>query len=135
MDKKIIPRLVYFVIWGVILLGLSGAIPLVQNEFTTGNICPQIIGIPACYIILVCLILAIVSHSNLFKDHWKLYFLGILIALSIATFGSVSNLLGYIECPKTENGTPICYLSFLLFSSLFILKIIEKTGMKIMSVQ
>lgn len=130
MNKKIIAQIIYFAIWIVILIGLSGTIPLVQNEFTVGDICPKIATIPACYIILSCLILAIISHINVFKDNRKLYFLGVIPALSIATFGAVGNLLGYVECPKTEAGTPMCYLSFLLFFSLLILKIMEKMSMK-----
>ena len=130
MNKKNIQRLIYFAIWGIILIGLSGTIPLVQNEFTNGNICPKIMGFPACYVILTCLSLAIISHSNLIKDKRRLYYLGVIVALSIATFGSFGNLMGYVECPKTEGGTPMCYLSFLLFFSLLILKIIEKMTKK-----
>ena len=126
MNKNTIQQIIYFAIWIVILVGLSGTIPLVQNEFANGDICPKIIGIPACYIILTCLILAILSHLNLFKDKKRLYFLGVLTALSIATFGTVGNLLGYVECPKTDGGTPMCYLSFLIFFSLLVLKIVEK---------
>ena len=109
-------------IWGIILVGLSGTFPLVQSDFREGNICPKIMGIPACYIILSCLAFAIVSHTNLFKDKNRLYFIGVLTALSIATIGTIGNIFGYVECPKTMDGTPLCYLSFVLFSSLLITK-------------
>ncbi len=125
MSKKFIQQIFYIAIWIIILMGLSGTIPLAQNEFVTGNVCPKMVGIPACYIILSCLLFAIVSHSNLFKDKNRLYYLGVVIALAIATFGSVGNLLGYIECPKNDHGIPMCYLSFLLFFSLLIFKNIE----------
>lgn len=66
----------------------------------------------------------------MFKDKSRLYFLGIVTALSIAVLGSVGNLAGYVECPKTEGGTPMCYLSFLLFLSLLLLKGVEKMRKK-----
>lgn len=107
------------------MIGLYGTLPLVHHEFNNNNICPKIIGIPACYIILSCLLMAIVSHINLLKDKSTLFYLGVVTALSIAAFGSILDFLGYLECPKTNGGTPMCYLSFLLFLSLMILKIIE----------
>ena len=111
-------------IWVVLLFGLSGSMPLVSREFVEGNICPRILGTPACYIIFGCLLLALISHANFLKDKNKLYFTGVLVALSIATVGSIGNLLGYIECPKTDNGTPMCYLSFMLFFGLLLGKLL-----------
>ncbi len=125
MNKKSIHWLIYLSIWIAALIGLSGTLPLLKNELINGNICPRILSVPACYIIFSSIILIIISHSQLFSDRNRLYYLGVFVALSIATFGSVGNLLGYVECPQTEGGIPMCYLSFLLFFSLLSLKLIE----------
>ncbi len=130
MNTKLIQQLLNVSIWIIILTGLNGTIPLVRSEFVEGNICPRIIGIPACYIILSCLLFMCISQVKVFQDRNKLYFLGVMIALLIATIGSLGNLLGYIECPKTDQGTPMCYLSFLLFFSLLILKVIYLKRMR-----
>jgi hypothetical protein len=124
MNNNLVQRILYILVWSIILIGLSGTIPLVSKEYLNGNVCPKIIGIPACYIILSCLVLAIISHSKIIRDKNRLYFIGVVLALSIATFGSVGNILEYVECPKTEGGIPMCYLSFLIFFGLFLSKII-----------
>jgi len=131
--SKISQTILSIAIIVVILVGLSGTIPLVQKDFTLGDICPKILGIPACYIILTCLIFAAVSHANFFKDKHRLYFVGVLTALSIAAFGTIGNMLGYLECPKSDSGIPMCYMSFALFFSLLVLKFIHIRSLRILS--
>ena len=118
-------KIITILIWGLALFGLYGTFGLVSREFAKGNICPKIIGIPACYIILLSFIMVLVSHSNLLKDsHW-LYIIGAGVAWSIAATGTVGQLRGVIECPKTAGGTPMCYLSLAFFSTLLLLKLAE----------
>ena len=53
MKANIINALIYI----VFAIGLLGAGDLVLNEIRESNICPKILGIPACYIILTCFVL------------------------------------------------------------------------------
>ena len=121
MLKKALRGIITF----LFLVGISGASSLVYDEFMIGHICPKILGIPACYIIMLCLIIPLGVHL-LTPKKMGYYFLGVGIALSIASYGSIMQILGIVECPKTSNGTPMCFLSFLIFISLFLLKVTER---------
>lgn len=116
-------------ITALLLIGITGVGSLVFNEFTNHNVCPKLAGIPACYIIMVCFILALVSQ--LFKLNAKLFFLSAGIPFVIAMIGSGMQFLEKVECPKTDFGMPMCYISFLLFAAIISLKIITlKTSNK-----
>lgn len=118
--------LIYWILIAILtVIGLLGVIPLVRSQLAYGDICPTIISIPACYIILGCLIFIIFHLFRLAKWGRRLFWIGTLIALAIATFGSISNMTGYAECPKTEGGTPMCYISFLLFLGITVLGFFE----------
>jgi hypothetical protein len=80
-------------------------------------------GMPACYIILACFTLIIVSSLNIVKDKNILYWLGAVPALAIASYGSLGVLFGFAACPRTSSGIPMCFLSFGFFGSLALLKI------------
>lgn len=97
---------------------------LIPNPITGNYGYPM--GIPACYIILSCLILGVVSHSSNIDRKNIIYYIGLGIALLIATIGTLGNVIGILECPKTETGMPMCYLSFIMFLSLLILKQVTK---------
>jgi len=117
MSKKII----YYSILVILIIGLFGAGGLVIEEFKTGKGCPKIMQIPMCLVILICFIIPLIVH--LLRKINVLYFLFTGFAGSIALFASVMQFLEKAECPKTVSGTPMCYYSLLLFSSLIILKI------------
>ena len=104
----------------VFAIGILGAGDLVYSEFKLHNICPKLIGIPACYIILACFIIPLIVH--LFKGKNYIYFAFTGLAFIIALTASVMEITGLGECPKTAGGTPMCYYSLLLFSSLIDIK-------------
>ncbi len=109
-------------IWIIALFGLNGAFGLSRKEFIEGNICPKILGIPACYIIFICLLFIFISETGFLKDNSKLFFIGGGLAWLIAAVGTAGQVLGWLECPKTAGGFPMCYLSFAMFSALLLLK-------------
>ena len=111
----------YYVIVVILIIGLFGAGGLVVEEFKTGEGCPKIMHIPMCLVVLICFIIPLIAH--LFKKWNVLYFLFTALAGSIALVASIMQFTGNAECPKTTSGTPMCYYSLLLFSSLIILKI------------
>ncbi|SFW60618.1 hypothetical protein [Cellulophaga fucicola] len=110
----------FWVINMLFLIGLFGAGSLVITEFTTGDGCPKFGAVPACLIILICFILPFISH--LFKKWNLIYFLFTGIAALIALVASVMQFISNAECPKTDLGIPMCYISLLIFTALIILK-------------
>ncbi|WP_339840890.1 hypothetical protein [uncultured Maribacter sp.] len=113
-------KLINLLITLVFSFGIYGAGGLVYDEYILQQVCPQILGIPACYIIMACLIIPLIAH--IFNLSNKIYFTGTGIALTIATYGTISQLIGITDCPKTSNGIPMCYISFLIFLTLVVLK-------------
>ena len=112
-----------YVLHVILLFGIYGPGSLAYKQFSLGNICPKILGIPACYIILTCFVISFFIH--LFGQYHKVYFAMTGLAWMIATFASVMQLMGIIECPKTSGGTPMCFISFVIFTTLIVLKAIE----------
>lgn len=105
---------------GFAIFGTSG---LVIEEWNNGGICPKIIGIPACYIVLLCFIGGLLAH--LVNINWanKLFFASIGIVTLIAISGTVGELTGLTKCPKTAGGTPMCFISLGICLSLLFSKI------------
>ncbi|MGJ8744882.1 hypothetical protein [Polaribacter sp.] len=105
----------------LLLIGVWGTLGLVWNEIQTGNGCPKIWIIPACVIVFFCFLIPLIAH--IFNKWNRLYFVFTGLALTIAIVASFMQFTGNGECPKLDNGTPMCYLSFLIFSTLIGLKI------------
>lgn len=116
--------ILHLIITLLLLIGLWGAGGQVLEEIETGNGCPKIWIIPACIIILLCFLIPLVVHF--LKRYNKIYFFFTGLAISIAIIASVMQFTGNGECPKLDNGTPMCYLSFIIFSTLIALKSIEQ---------
>ncbi|MCC1483161.1 hypothetical protein [Winogradskyella immobilis] len=112
---------IYYTILVILLIGLYGAGGLVVEEFKTGEGCPKIMQIPMCLVVLICFAVPFIAH--LLKKWNIVYFLFTALAGAIALVASIMQFSGNAECPKTDSGTPMCYYSLLLFSSLIILKI------------
>ena len=114
-------NILYYSILIILIFGLYGAGELVIEEFNTGEGCPKIMHVPMCLVVLVCFIISFIAH--LLKKWNTLYFLFTGFAGSIALVASIMQFTGNTECPKTTTGTPMCYYSLLIFSSLIILKL------------
>ncbi|WP_405247772.1 hypothetical protein [Cellulophaga sp. Asnod2-G02] len=113
----------YSLILSLLIIGTIGVGGLVLEEVQTGNGCPKIGMVPACIIVLFCFLVPLVAHL---KKKWNvLYFFFTGLAFVIAIIASVMQYLGHSECPKTDGGIPMCYLSFAIFSLLITLKIIQ----------
>ena len=116
-------KTLYWVISLLFVIGIFGAGGLVLTEIRTGDGCPKLGVVPACVIILVCFILPFISH--ILKKWNLIYFLFTGLAAIIAIIASVLQFMGNAECPKTDTGIPMCYLSLLIFTILIILKKLE----------
>ena len=118
-------KILFWVISLLLVIGSIGAGGLVLTEIRTGNGCPKFGPVPACAIILVCFILPFISH--ILKKWNLIYFLFTGLAALIALVASVMQFMGNAECPKTDSGIPMCYLSLLIFTTLIILKKLQLT--------
>ncbi len=115
-------RILKTLLLAVFAIGTVGAGLLVYDEVTQYNVCPKLLGIPACYIILACFVIPFITH--ILKWNNRIYFIFTGFAFAIALVASIMQFTGNGECPKTANGTPMCYYSLLLFSSLILFKIL-----------
>lgn len=114
--------IIHSIISILLLIGIYGAGGLVWEEIKTGSGCPKIGVIPACVIILLCFLIPFIVH--LLRKYNRIYFAFTTLAVSIAIFASIIQYTGNGECPKLDNGIPMCYLSFFIFSILIVLKIV-----------
>ncbi len=118
MLKKVISFIIYF----LLIFGVYGAGKLSYNEILHHNICPKLIGIPACFIIFLCFLIPLLIHF--LKKRKVLYFVFTGIAFTIALVGTIGQMTDNIQCPKKDDGTPMCYISLAIFTTLILLKII-----------
>ena len=119
-------RILYWLIVLIAVFAIQGTLQLVMNEWQVGNICPKILGIPACYIVLVCFVGGLVGHLLPHpKGDW-IFFFFIGIVTLIATTGTVGELTEPARCPRTEGGTPMCFISLGICLSLLTSKLTER---------
>jgi hypothetical protein len=116
-------KITYYSILIILFIGLFGAGGLVLEEFKTGEGCPKIMHIPMCLVVFICFVIPLIVH--VLRKANVLYFIFTGLAGSIALVASIIQFTGNAECPKTASGTPMCYYSLVLFSTLIILKIIH----------
>ena len=110
--------------WAVLLFGWYGAGSLTYAEYFRSNICPKLLSVPACYVILGLVLLATISQTGWLGDKHLLFYLATSLAAGLALTGTIGQLSGVLECPKTSGGTPMCYLSLAMFGSLILLQLV-----------
>jgi hypothetical protein len=115
-------RAVNYIISIIFIIGIFGAGNLTYHEFLQEGACPKLGIIPACYIVLACFVIPFIAH--IFNTGRIVYFLFTGFALALAIYASIGQLFGNLQCPKAESGIPMCYISFVIFASLVLLKII-----------
>ena len=106
------------------ILGLVITSILVGNQIDCGCYCPNfpIVNIPACYVVfgffLLILISAFIGSTRTSKI---LFYFTTFAGLLTATWFSTNHILGIIQCPVWW-GIPLCFLAFLTFALLFIVR-------------
>ena len=115
--------------WLIILLlfmAIYGTLGLVIKEIKLGDICPKAFGIPACYIVLFFFIAALGSHvagSTAYLT--QLYYAAVGVVTLIALTGTLGEIIGFAECPRTSGGIPMCYISLGICLSLLLTKFLQ----------
>ena len=118
IKKENMKSILYWLIILIAGFAIYGSSGLVMNEWEIGNICPKIIGIPACYIVLFCFVMGLIAHLIPNEKSKWIFFFFIGIVTLIASTGTIGELTGIAECPRTEGGTPMCFISLAICLSL-----------------
>lgn len=93
---------------GVVLTGW-----LVVSELFVEPTCPELLGIPACYIVLGGYLAALAGAWGLETRAGRALFLaGAGVVTVVGVWFSANELTGALSCPTFE-GLPMCYVSLL----------------------
>lgn len=114
-----IKKITRFSIYILFIIWIFGSWSLALDEFSEWHICPTLLNIPACYIIFLCFIVLLVLF--IFKKDIYFYTVAF-FPISVALYGTISQIFWNIECPKTESWIPMCFISLWLFGSLCLCK-------------
>lgn len=109
---RLVSRLI---LWLLIAAGLWGGL-LVSYETATGETpCPDMLGLPICYLVSVGYLSMLTSQlvsTKSFKA--KLFYSGWFVVFVIAALGVGIEFFISNVCPKHSLGVPLCYVSFSL---------------------
>ena len=113
----------YYIILVVLSFVIYSSYRLSRRDYRKKDVCPKILGVPACYIVCLFFIAALLGHI-FFEAVPYWYFGFIAIPFILALLGTITELKGKVICPRTIGGTPMCYLSLGFCSLLIALKIL-----------
>ena len=105
---------------GACLYVLSGIIPISIEQFRTGDACPSIGPIPACYIVSVAYSAMLVASAIWWRPTLWLFLLGAVPVIALAVTGTSLELSGVPTCPRSAEGMPLCYASLAVGVSLLL---------------
>lgn len=117
---------IFIIIIAILLFSIYGSFNLSMVDFAKKDVCPKVFGIPACYIVCAFFILALAGHAfkgYLGRDLWYYGFVAVPFLLALG--GTLTELSGKVICPRTPGGTPMCFISLGICTTLLILKIAE----------
>ena len=112
----------FWIIILIALIAIYGTTALVMNEWQSGEACPKILGIPACYIVFVAFTLGLIGHLKSGGAGRWIFIMAIGLVTIIATTGTIGELTGTAKCPRTTGGTPMCFISLGICISLLVSK-------------
>jgi len=102
--------------------GLYAALSVSYSTLTQTAPCPSIVGIPICFVVTagyLAMVLALLLNKTSYST--KLFLFGWFVVFSIAAIGSAFEITTGNVCPVSKHNTPLCYLSLLLCTLIFIL--------------
>ena len=108
----------------LIAVAAYGTLGLSIEDFRIKDVCPKLLGIPACHVILSAFVILFfiqlgtmrkASLNGLFVGVWAVPFL-------FALVGSIMELMGHVVCPRTEAGTPMCWISLGMTTLILVMK-------------
>jgi len=115
----------HYLIVAILLFAIYGSGQLSRHDWKKKNVCPKILGVPACYIVFGLFIVAGLTHVSTMYLNQYLFFIAIGMIAAIALKGTITELAGTQICPRTSNGTPMCYYSLALSVGLILFKAVN----------
>jgi surface polysaccharide O-acyltransferase-like enzyme len=116
--------ILHVLIIAILSFAIYGSLELSINNFRLKDICPKILGIPACYIVAFMFIAGLIAQlisSKKISNYIFFVTIGILFVMALK--GTLTELSGTLVCPRTSGGTPMCFISLGICSLLLILKV------------
>ena len=124
--KPSLKNALFYLIIGILLFAIYGSLDLSIKHYNLKDICPKLLGIPACYLVFVFFMSGLISHVFLKNKMSKFLFsLPIGLTFMMALNGTLTELSGVIGCPITSGGTPMCFISLGICLGLIVLKAAE----------
>lgn len=115
---------------GVCLVVLGGIIPISLEHLRTGDSCPVIGGVPACYVVSVAYGAMALAGVIWWRAATWLFLIGAVPVITLAMLGTGAELSGVPTCPRSAGGIPLCYASLALGLGLlltfFVIRSIER---------
>ena len=104
-----------FILYGLVAFGVWSGGRLSYLHFLSGEACPILKVVPACYIafagyVAMAVALVIPSVSGAQAPSW-LFWVGLAVAGGLALMGSAFELIQGDVCPKGFGWLPMCYVS------------------------
>lgn len=120
--RKFISRLILF-LSSVAWLSIAA---ITAMQLGTGGICPPVWGVPACFLLILTISLMLVAQLKFFGYGNLLFFAAAAATWMIAVYLSYREIGDQTVCPtEPVFEIPMCFVSFLLFGGLMILKTLE----------
>ena len=111
MTKKHHPFMFFFLTL-LLAVAVIAALQLSMKEWRVPGSCPPLGPVPACYLVFLGFACALTGHlAGRYRWGRILFWLGLGFPTLLALFASVGEARGFLECPKTSGGIPMCYLS------------------------
>ena len=99
---------------------LSGIIPISFTHFQTGDACPTLGFIPACYLVSICYAAMALAALVWWRRLIWLFLAGATPVILLDALGTTFELFGKPTCPLSDAGLPLCYLSFAIGCSILL---------------
>lgn len=112
----------FYIIIITLLFVIYGSFMLSRKDYRKKNVCPKIVGIPACYLVCIFFVGALIAHLlQPQMPYWYYGFLAVPFLLALA--GTLTEMSGKVICPRTPGGTPMCFISLGFCTLLIALKV------------
>lgn len=110
------------ILWGLLGIGLYGALTVSYTTITGVSPCPSLAGIPACFIVLIgySLMLMATFVNKPKKSAW-FFVTGWSPVFLLAFVGTVFEIGNGDTCPKSSSGLALCYVSLALAIAVIVL--------------
>ena len=108
------------ILWGLLALGLYGALNVSYSTITNESPCPSVAGVYICYVVLVGYLMMVAAQ---FIKPYKIvvFYIGWIIVFAIALLGTGLEILQGNTCPQSSSGLPLCYVSLFVSAVIGIL--------------